>query len=398
MTRRQTNLLIVLIGSIAALGPFTIDMYLPAFPGIAKYFGTDEKHVAYTLTSFFVGISLGQLIYGPLLDRFGRKIPLLSGLSLYLMASLACASAPSLTALIGFRFIQALGSSVGMVAGSAIIRDLFDTRDVAKMLSSVILVMGAAPIIAPSLGSFVIHHLGWQAIFVFLAIVSALIILGLYFFLHAGKGPDPSFEFKPAYIFRKYWNTLKQTDFLLYSVSGSIAMSMLFAYISTIPFVLMSIYQVSEAAFGWLFGLNAFGFILGSQVNRYALRRFDLIPLTVAVALFSVIIGIVLLVMATFFSLSLELFCILIFQVLFSLGIVNPNTTALSLDKISVNVGLATALNGSLRMGIAAVVSGIAGSMYNGTVFPLLIMLLTLSLLSLISLVAAKNHATPRIR
>ncbi|MCB0687277.1 MAG: multidrug effflux MFS transporter [Saprospiraceae bacterium] len=389
MTKKQTTLLITLIGSIAALGPFTIDMYLPGFPDIAKYYHTDEKQVAYTLTSFFIGISIGQLIYGPLLDRFGRKQPLLIGLSLYLVASLICVFAPNLFTLIFMRFIQALGGSVGMVAGSSIIRDIFETKDVAKMLSSVILVMGAAPIIAPSLGSYLIHHFGWKMIFVFLTIVSALIITGIYFFLNVGRGADESIILKLPNIFRNYWHTLQKREFLLYSISGSIAMAILFAYISTIPFILMSIYGVSQTTFGWLFGLNAFGFILGSQINRLALLRFQLKPLTIGVALFCAIISLTFLILAFSIQIPLFLFSVLIFFILFSLGIVNPNATALSLDKISENVGLATALNGSLRMGIAAFVSGLAGSLYNGTVFPLLIMMFVLSCLALLSLLFA---------
>ena len=183
MTKRQQRILIVILGFIAALGPFSIDMYLPGFPAIAEDLNTDDAHVSLTLTTYFAGISFGQLIYGPLLDRYGRKKPLLAGLAIYAVAAIGCAVSPNIWWLVGMRLILALGGCVGMVAYSAIIRDYFSGEDVAKAFSSILLVMGVAPVIAPTLGGLFTGNFGWQSIFVFLFVIDVLLMLVIHFFL-----------------------------------------------------------------------------------------------------------------------------------------------------------------------------------------------------------------------
>ncbi|MGI9526535.1 MAG: multidrug effflux MFS transporter [Weeksellaceae bacterium] len=385
LTSKQKVLLSLILGSVAALGPFSIDMYLPGFPAIAADFAVSENMVSYTLTSYFVGISLGQLFYGPILDKFGRKTPLMIGLGIYVIAAVGCAMAPDLTSLIIIRFFQALGASVGMVAGSAIIRDTFDdNQEVAKMLSSILLVMGVAPIIAPTVGSFFVEHYGWRSLFTLLAGIAITVIIALKFFLKETYGYHPEIELRLKPIARNYWSVLKVPSFLRFSMAGSISMSIMFAYISTIPMILMNIYEVSQSTFGILFGLNAGGFIIGSQVNRMLLKRIDLKRLTLIAMWTQLIIAILFILMAYSITLPLTLFCVLIFIILFLLGFINPNAMALSLESMRTNVGAASALNGSLRMGTGAIMTFLAGKLYDGTPTSLVWFILCLSFISIL--------------
>lgn len=205
--------LILILGLLSAIGPLSIDMYLPAFPSIAKGLNTTVASVMLSLSSFFIGISVGQLLYGPLLERYGRKMPLYLGLSLYAIASLACATSMSVETLILFRFFQALGGCVGMVASRAMVRDLFDVKDNAKVFSTLMLVIAVSPIIAPSLGGFINTFFGWRFIFVMLILVIALIIAGIYFLLPDSKGPDPNYSLKPAAILSGFASIIKHPQF-----------------------------------------------------------------------------------------------------------------------------------------------------------------------------------------
>src|SRR5919112_465546 len=179
MENKTRSLFIFILGLLSAIGPFSIDMYLPGFPAIAANLHTTVDRVAYSLSSFFVGICLGQLLCGPLLDRFGRKKPLCIGLVLYILASIGCSLSKSVEVLIAFRFLQALGGCVGMVATNAIVRDVFPVDENAKIFSLLILILGVSPILAPTLGSYIIAAWGWEPVFIILAVMGALILLAV---------------------------------------------------------------------------------------------------------------------------------------------------------------------------------------------------------------------------
>ena len=175
MTKKNPNKsfrVILILGLLTAIGPFSIDMYLPAFPAIAKDLNTSVAQVMLSLSSFFIGISAGQLIYGPLLERFGRKTPLYAGLCLYLLASVGCAMANSIDSLIAFRFLQAIGGCAGMVTSRAIVRDLFEVKDTAKIFSTLMLVVAVSPMIAPTVGGYVTAAFSWRLVFVILIVVN----------------------------------------------------------------------------------------------------------------------------------------------------------------------------------------------------------------------------------
>ncbi|MGS2760736.1 multidrug effflux MFS transporter [Sinomicrobium sp. M5D2P9] len=382
MTKKQQQVLIVILGFIAALGPFSIDMYLPGFPAIAEDLKTDDAHVSLTLTTYFIGISVGQLIYGPLLDRFGRKKPLLIGLAIYAFAAIGCALSQNIWWLIGMRLILALGGCAGMVAYSAIIRDRFPLDEVAKAFSSILLVMGVAPVLAPTLGGIFTGAFGWRSIFVFLFVIAVILMVVIRFFLEESKGQDTEVSLRPEKIAGNYISVLSNNDFILYGLSGSIAMAIMFAYVSGIPFVLMKLYGVSESTFGWMFGMNACGFIAGSQCNRYLLNRFDVVELTRKTSFIQLILTVIFLIGVWRFELPLPVFAGLLFCILFLLGFINPNSTALSLRPFSNNIGSASAMNGSLKMGAGAAVSALMGVMHDGTKFPMVLLIFLMSFIS----------------
>lgn len=380
VTKRQQNIVILILGAIAALGPFSIDMYLPGFSAIAEDLNTDVASVGLTLTSYFIGISVGQLIYGPLVDRYGRKKPLLIGLSIYLLAALGCAFSPNIDWLIALRLILALGGCVGMVASRAIIRDIFPVNETARVFSTLLLVMGIAPIIAPTIGGYVISTLGWKYIFIILSAISAALIFVVYSSLAETKEFDGSVSLKPLRVAKSYIKVLKNKEFLIFSIAGSITMAGMFTYITGSPFVLMEIYGFSETEFGWIFGLNAFGFIVGSQVNRAWLRKRSTENITniSAVILFAIGLTVVLAKAADVLSSSLLLS--LLFFFLFFLGFLNPNTTALALEPFTKNAGVASALIGSLRMFSGAVASALISFFFDGTEFPMIAIMLGCSI------------------
>ncbi|MBC5772470.1 multidrug effflux MFS transporter [Pontibacter sp. KCTC 32443] len=388
MTKKQYRTIILILGALAALGPFAIDMYLPGFPAIAKDLNTDIAHVGLSLTSYFIGIAAGQLIYGPLVDRFGRKKPLIIGLGIFVLAALGCALAPSVEWLIGLRLLLALGGCVGMVASRAMVRDLFSLKDIPNVFSTLMLVMGVAPVIAPTIGGYVTATLGWHFIFVVLAAIAAAVLLAVIRLLPESKGADASISLKPQFILRDFGTVLKERTFLTYAVSGSLAAAGMFAYISGSPFVFMEYFGLTDTQYGWAFGLNAAGYISGSQFNRLLLRRQTSKQITLKVGFIQFLAASALLFGAITGSLSAAGTLILLFSFMFSLGIINPNASALAMTPFTKNTGSASAILGSLQMGTGALASAVVSYLHNKTMLPMtgtMALLTTLSLLILLS-------------
>jgi len=272
ITAKKRFYLILVLGLLSAIGPFSIDMYLPAFPAIAADLHTTIAHVSLSLSSFFIGISFGQLLYGPLLDRFGRKKPLYAGLFLYLLASVGCALARTADALMALRLLQALGGCVGMVASRAMVRDMFHVKENAKIFSLLMLVVAISPIIAPTLGGYVTAAFRWQFIFVILILINIIILAAIYFILPESRAPDPNFSLKPKPIIENFLRVLKEPQFYTYALTGSVASAGLYAYIAGSPYVFMELFKVSERQYGWIFAMIAMGLIGASQLNSLFLK------------------------------------------------------------------------------------------------------------------------------
>jgi len=264
--------LILILGLLTAIGPFSIDMYLPAFPNIAQSLNTTIASVMLSLSSFFIGISAGQLIYGPLLERYGRKRPLYVGVTIYILASVGCALSTSVNALILFRLLQALGGCSGMVAARAMVRDLFDVKENAQIFSLLMLVVAVSPVIAPTLGGYITAALGWRYIFVVLILVGITILITVKKSLPETRQPDPNYSLKPRPILESFMGIIKHPQFYTYALTGSTASAGLYAYVSGSPHAFMEVYKVSERQYGWIFALIAMGLIGSAQINTLLLK------------------------------------------------------------------------------------------------------------------------------
>ena len=258
MTGKQQFTLILILGALSTISPFSIDMYLPGFPAIAADLNTTIPVVQLSLTSYFIGIAAGQLLYGPLLDRFGRKRPLYAGLSLYILATLGCALIHSADALIVMRFLQAVGGCAGMVAAQALVRDLFPLEKTAQAFSWITLVIAVSPMIAPAVGGYVTVAFGWPSIFYILAALTGAILIGIYAVLPEGKGPDATLSLLPRPVISNFLTVVKQRQFLLYTLAGGIATAAPFAYIAGSSDVFINRYGVSEQEYGLIFSFIAF--------------------------------------------------------------------------------------------------------------------------------------------
>ncbi len=274
-SKSQRFVVILILGLLSAIGPFSIDMYLPGFPSMAKDFHTTVDVLAYSVASFFIGVCVGQMACGPLLDRFGRKRPLYSGLIIYIVASYGCAVSPTVEWLIFCRFFQALGGCVGMVAPRAIVRDMFPLNENAKILSYLILILGISPILAPTVGSYVIAHVGWSYVFIVLGAVSLFILVLVIFWLPESKQPDPTFSLKPKPILGSFIKVGRNPQFYTYALAGGIASSGLFAYVAGSPFIFMEMHGVDEQQYGGIFALIAAGLITSSQLNTLVLKKYS---------------------------------------------------------------------------------------------------------------------------
>ena len=371
MTKKKYFLLILILGTLSAISPFSIDMYLPGFPAIAKDLNTTVAKVQLSLSSYFIGISIGQLFYGPLLDRFGRKQPLYFGLALYLLASIGCALAISVESLIVFRFLQALGGCVGLVASRAMIRDIFPVSEIAKVFSLLMLVIGVSPLLAPTLGGYVTVAFGWHYIFIILALMSALILAGVHYVLPESREPDKSILLKPRPILKNFLTVLKTPQFYTYTFTGAIAASGLYAYIAGSPYVFMEIYKVSAEHYGWIFALIAVGIIGSSQLNTILLRRFKSEQIIVGALICQSITGLFLVTGAYFGFTGLGSTIFLIFIFLCCQGFSFPNSSALALTPFIRNAGSASALLGSFQMALGAFATVMVSVLSNHTALPM---------------------------
>lgn len=362
---------IFVLGLLSAIGPFSIDMYLPGFQAIANDLKTTVPHIQLSLTSYFVGVALGQLLYGPLLDRFGRKKPLLIGLGIYMLASIACALCFSANELIAYRFVQALGSCSGMVASRAMVRDLFLPRETAKVFSMLMLVLGVSPILAPTVGGYVVSELGWHAVFIVLAAIGLLIFCCVWWILPESKGANKAISLKPLPILRNYNEVLRTPQFLVNGLAGGLAGSGLYAYLSGSAFVMMQLYGATERQYGWIFAIIASALIAASQVNTLLIKRMSSEKIARLALLAQSIIGLLLFLLSSFGLLGLYSTVTFIFFFLACQGFAFPNTSAAAITPFRRLAGSASALMGGIQLGIGAVISALVSTLHDGSSQPM---------------------------
>jgi MFS transporter, DHA1 family, multidrug resistance protein len=361
--------LALVLGALTAFGPLSIDMYLPGLPLIQRDLHTSAAATELTLSAFFAGLALAQLAYGPLSDRFGRKRPVYAGLLIYALASLGCALAPSIAVLIACRFLQAVGGAAGMVVARAVVRDLHSGREAARLMSMLILVMGAAPILAPIAGSWLVTVAGWRAIFLLLAGLG-LACLALVGALLPETAPQHLPHAVRAALAVRYVRLLRHRRFIAYTLATALSGAGMFAYIAGSPFVLMGQHHVSPRTFSIVFGTNALGLIAGSQLNRLVLRHFPpsrILGTTLGV---TVLAGLAVMGVALAGDTPLWQLLLPLFVYVASLGFIGSNAVALALEDQAHQAGLASALLGSLQFTCAATSSALVG-LGHGALLPM---------------------------
>jgi len=346
-----------LLGSLCVVTPFAIDMYLPAFATIATEFHTTTAQISLSLSTYFVGFAMGQMLYGPLLDRYGRKRPLYVGLVAYILCSLGCAFAHDLKTLIALRFLEALGGCVAQVGAIAMVRDFFPVKESAKVFSLLFLMIGTSPLLAPTIGSTIVAGLGWRWIFGVLASMAFVILILVFTMLPEGHQPDHSVSLLPGPILSGFWKIVRNPQFLTYTLAGAFSFAGLFAFVAGSPIIFMDGYHMGTKTFGIVFAVLVMGFIGGNQLNVFLLRRFTSQQIFLSALVLQVLIGTLFFIGTQSRLLDLKATMALFFFFLSCIGLTYPNGAAIGLAPFSRDAGRASALLGFLQTGTGALIS-----------------------------------------
>lgn len=375
--------LILILGSLAALGPLSIDMYLPAFPDMSRSFDASASLIQLSLTACMLGMALGQLIVGPLSDVRGRKRPLMVALLAYLLASLACAMAPTIEVLIALRFIQGAAGASGIVISRAIVRDLFDGPELTRFFAALSLVNGTAPILAPVIGGQILRFGDWHFVFYLLAILSTMMLLAVALRLPETLPLERRVEGNLTTTLKTFGRLLTDRVFIGYAFAQAFVMGAMFAYISGSPFVLQNIYGASPQQFSFLFGLNGIGIILAAQIAGRLAGRVDSERL-MRISLTIVASASILLFLALTLTEQLIFVMIPLFFVVSSVGLISTLGFTLAMQNYGSTAGSASALLGLLPMLVGSFVSPLVGIMGEQSAVPMGLIIMTLDCLALI--------------
>ncbi|MEU0393772.1 Bcr/CflA family multidrug efflux MFS transporter [Streptomyces sp. NPDC006208] len=383
---RRAGLLVTLVlGGLTALPPLSMDMYLPALPAVTDSLHAPAATVQLTLTACLLGMALGQLVVGPMSDRWGRRRPLLAGMAVYAVATALCALAPTAELLIAFRLLQGLAGAAGIVIARAVVRDLYDGVEMARFFSTLMLVSGVAPIVAPLIGGQVLRITDWRGIFVVLAAVGVLLTTVVLKWLHETLPPQRRHGGGVVEALRTMRGLLADRVFTGYTLTGGFAFAALFAYISASPFVVQEIYGASPQTFSLLFGLNSVGLITVGQINgkllvgRVSLDKALGIGLTV-IALAAA--ALLLMTSGVFGRVGLVPVAAGLFVLMSAMGLAMPNTNALALLRTPHAAGSASALIGTTSFLIGAIASPLVGIAGEATAVPMAVVQLTCALAS----------------
>lgn len=381
---------LVLLAFLTALGPIAIDMYLPAFVAMAEDLHAAPGDLERTLAGYLLGVAVAQLFYGPIADRFGRRIPLFIGLVIFLIASFACARSTDINHLFIWRIIQAFGGAASMVIPRAVIRDRLDTNEAAKALSMLMVIMGVTPILAPIIGGQFLVFLSWHSIFYFMVAFAAVMLLLSWRYMEETLNPARRQDLRPKTILKNYALLVTHRGFLLYALTGAFGSAGMFAYISGSPRVFIQNFGVDPSLFGFIFGLNAASFILMARFNARLLGRFRPAQLLIRAQMIQVVTALIALTLSLlgWLTLPLTMFFLVIFMG--ALGLINPNASALALSRHDRRLGSASALLGTLQM-FAGALAGLAMSIWaTNSTLPLATILLICAVASWLSVRMAK--------
>lgn len=388
---QNKNLITLILGMLATVSPFAIDFYLPAFSQIAKDLETSTARISLSVSSYFIGMALGQLIYGPLLDRFGRKVPLYIGLLIFIIASIGCTFSSSVEQLIAFRFIQALGGSVAGVAAMAMVKDFFPPDQGPRIFAMLILTIGLSPLLAPSIGGFVATAFGWKSVFVLLSFIALFAMTIVFLFLPEGQEPDKEVTLKLKPMAKTYLSILSDTQFFTYTVSGSFAFATLFIYVAGSPIVFIELFHVSPQMYGAIFAFLSIGFIGASQLNIFLVKKFTSNDIFRVALITQVIAGFIFLIFAWYGWMNLYSTILMLFIFLSCVGLINPNASALALAPFTKNIGSAAAMMGCSQIGIAALASMVVGMFESVSILPMVVSMVATATVALVLFVRGEK-------
>ncbi|MEU9302903.1 multidrug effflux MFS transporter [Streptomyces sp. NPDC048269] len=383
---RRTGLLVTFVlGGLTALPPLSMDMYLPALPQVTSVLHSPAATVQLTLTACLAGMALGQLVIGPMSDKWGRRRPLLIGMAVYVLATAICALAPTTEMLIGFRLLQGLAGAAAIVIARAVVRDLYDGVEMARFFSTLMLISGSAPIIAPLIGGQVLRFADWRGVFVVLTGVGLVLTLTVWRSLDETLPPERRQTGGLGAALRTMRGLLGDRVFTGYTLTGGFAFAVLFSYISASPFVVQEIYGASPQAFALLFGVNSVGLIAVGQINGKLLVGRVSLDKALAVGLGTITAAAVaLLLMSTgvFGEVGLVPIAAALFVLMSAMGVVLPNTNAQALMRTPHAAGSASALLGTSSFLVGAVASPLVGIAGEDTAVPMAMVQLTCAFLS----------------
>ncbi len=382
--------LLLILGSLAAFAPLATDMYLPALPEVTRALGGTASEVQSTVATFFLGFAAGQLVYGPITDRYGRKPPLYWGIGLFTLASALCVIIPSVDAMIVLRFVEAIGACAGTVVSRAMVRDLFPPEEGARVFSNLMLVMVIAPIVAPLIGSYLLLWFSWQAIFWALAVAGALSLASVAFRLPESYPASPDRPLALGSALETYGQLLFKRHYVMPVLSGAFAYGGLFAYITGSPFVFIEWFHLPSQHYGWLFAINSAGIMAASQINHRLIHRLGTAPLLRWGALLQALAGIAMLIVAFTGWGGMYALIVALFLYIAGLGVVSPNSTALAMAGEQKHAGAASALLGALQFGIGTVSALVVGALHAVTPLPVAAIIAVCGVVTALVLIAAK--------
>jgi DHA1 family bicyclomycin/chloramphenicol resistance-like MFS transporter len=372
---------LILVAAMTAVGPVSIDMYLPGFPAIEHEFQT--RGVEVTMAAFIIGLAVGQLFYGPISDRFGRKPPLYIGFAVYMIGALGCALSVNMTMLTVMRVVQALGGCAGLVIGRAIVRDRCEPHEAARAFTTLTMIVALGPVLAPAIGGVIVTHFGWRATFIVQVALALTLMLTMHRVLtesHVTREPNVSF----GDVLRNYGRLTRDRQFMAFSLLMGFSMASMFSYVTGAPRVITHNYGLSAQQFGALIGLNGLAFMSASVLNMRALRTLTPGQVVSRYVWASPLLGIALLVLSLL--LDLPLWAVVPLQLLFfvSVGRVSPNVSALALAPHGRNAGTASALMGATQSALTTC-GGLAVAIFNdGTIHTLAAIMATGASLALL--------------
>lgn len=390
----HSRALILVLALLSAFAPFATDMYLPALGHMARAYSTDTGRIEGTLSAFFLGLAIGQAIYGPLIDRFGRKPPLLIGVSLFVLATLGCLLTRDIDVLISFRVLQAMGGCAGMIIGRAIINDLYGPTESARVLSLMMMFMTIAPIMAPMVGGWMLGWAGWESIFVFIIVFGSTCGLMAWRFVPETLATTGRAPLSVGSVANAYAQLARRPAFILPAISGALGQASMFAFITGSPFIFMQRFGLSEQQFGWLFGLTAVGIAVGAQINRTGLKRVPVRTMLGRALLCNLAAAATLVLVAD--TLLLPLLAIPLWCLIATLGLIGSNAAATAMAASAPYSGSGSALIGVLQFGCAAGVSTLVALNQNGSAYPMTIAMLTVSSLATLTWFGTRRWHAPK--